>query len=79
MDLSATALQGLQQAEEQLEQAATRIALLGAASPDGLSLDTVDLSAEMLALLSAKKLASVNLQTLRTADEVAKNVINVLA
>jgi hypothetical protein len=78
MDLSAIALRGLQQAEGRLEQAATRIAL-GASSPDGLTLDTVDLSAQMVALLSAKELASVNLQTLRTADEVAKNVIDMLA
>jgi hypothetical protein len=79
MDLSAIALQGLQQAEGQLEHVATRIASFGAGSPDGLLLDTVDLSAEMLALLSAKELASVNLQTLRTAEEIAKNVIDMLA
>jgi hypothetical protein len=78
MDLSAIALRGLQQAEGQLEQAATRIAL-SAGSPGRLTLDAVDLSAQMVALLSAKELASVNLQTLRTADEVAKNVIDMLA
>ena len=62
-----------------MEQAATRIASLGAGRPDGLSLDTVDLSAEMVALLSAKDLASVNLQSLKTADEMAKNVIDMMA
>ena len=57
MDLSAIALQGLQQAESQLNQAAAGIASFGAASPDGAGLDTVSLSAEMVALMSAQNLA----------------------
>ena len=79
MHLSALALQGVQPAETQLEAAATRIASFGAASPDGDSLDTVDLSTEMVALLSANGQASAHLQTLRTAGEISKNLIDVLA
>ena len=79
MHLSALALQGVQPAETQLEAAATRIASFGATSPDGDCLDTVDLSTEMVALLSAKEQASANLQTLRTAGEISKNLIDVLA
>jgi flagellar basal body rod protein FlgG len=79
MDLSAIALQGLDQAEVQLEAAATRLANAGALSPDGTNVDTVDLSAEMVALLSAKNLFSVNLATLRAANEVQKNAIDVMA
>jgi hypothetical protein len=45
MDLSAIALQGLEQGQAQLQQAATSLAGAGAESPDGASLDTVDLSA----------------------------------
>jgi len=39
----------------------------------------VDLSTEMVALLSAKEQASANLQTLRTAGEISQNLIDVLA
>jgi hypothetical protein len=79
MDLSAIALQGLQQATTQLEQAATRIASFGAASADGASLDTVDLSLEMVAMMAAKQQASVNLQNLKTAGEVTQSMIDVMA
>ena len=79
MDLSAIALQGLQQADSQLNQAATRIASFGATSPDSTSLDTVNLSAEMVALMSAQDLASVNLKTLQTADEIQKSLIDIMA
>jgi len=79
MDLSAIALQGMQQAETQLENVAIKIAEYGATSPDGANLDTVDLSAEMVALMSAKNEFSLNLKTLETADEVQKSLIDVMA
>lgn len=79
MDISAIALQGLQQADAQLEQAAVRIASLGATSADGANLDTVDLSAEMVALISAKDLSAVNLNTLKTSDEMQKTAIDLMA
>jgi len=79
MDLSAIALQEVQQAETQLEAAATRLASYGAASSDGISPDTIDLSAEVVALLSAKQQALVNLQTLKTAGEISKTLIDVMA
>ena len=78
MDLSAIALQGLQQADAQLNQAATIIASFGMTSPDGAGLDTVDLSAEVIALLSAKTQTSANLATLKTADEIQKNAIDLI-
>ena len=77
MDLSAIALEGLDQAEIQLEKAATRVASAG--SLDATGSDTVDLSSEMVALLSAKNQFSVNLQTLKIADEVPSNVIDLMA
>jgi len=79
MDLSAIALQGLVQGQVQLERAATRLAGAGAGSPDGASLDTADLSAEVVALMSAKTQYSANLSTLRTADQLQKNVLEVMA
>jgi len=77
MDPSAIALQGLQQADAQLETAAARIANAGAASPDGASLDIVDLSVEMVALMAAQNLFEANVATLRTTDQVQKALIDI--
>jgi flagellar hook protein FlgE len=79
MDLSAIALQGLEQGQARLEQAATRLASAGADTPDGASLDTVDLSAEIVALMSAKNQFSADLSTLKTADQIQKNVLDLMA
>ena len=77
MDISAIALQGLDQAQASLEQAAIRIARFGA-DITGNS-DIVDLSAEMVALMAAKNDFSVNLKVLKTAEEVQKSTIDVSA
>jgi hypothetical protein len=61
MDISAIALQGLDQASAQLDAAAAGIASAGAASPDGANLDVVSLSEEVEALISAKTLYSADL------------------
>jgi flagellar hook protein FlgE len=79
MDPSAIALQGLQQAEVQLEAAASAIASGGATSANGSNLDVVDLSAEMVALMSAQTSFSANLATLKTADQMQKSVIDLTA
>ena len=78
MDLSAIALQGMEQAQVQLGNAATSLAGAGA-SPNGANLDIVDLSAEMVALMSAKNDYSVNLSVLKTAAQIEKQVIDLLA
>jgi flagellar hook protein FlgE len=78
MDLSAIALQGMEQAQVQLENAATRLASAGS-SPSGANLDIVDLSAEMVALMSAKNNFSVNLSVLKTASQIEKQVTDVMA
>jgi flagellar hook protein FlgE len=79
MDLSAIALQGLEQAQVQLQNAAIRLAGAGAESPDGAGLDTVDLSAEIVALMSAKNQFSANLSTLKTADQIQQSLLDVTA
>ena len=79
MDISAIALQGLDQASAQLETAVAGIASAGAASPDGANLDTVSLSEEVVALMSAKTMYSANLSTLRTADQIQKSTIDLVA
>ena len=79
MDLSAIALQGLEQGQVQLDKAAARLAGAGAASGDGASLDTVDLSAEIVALMSAQTQLSASLSILKTAGEIQKNTLDVMA
>jgi hypothetical protein len=79
MDISAIALQGLDQASAQLEAAAAGIASAGAASPDGANLDIVSLSEEVVALMSAKTMDLANLSTLKTADQIQKSTIDLIA
>jgi len=70
MDLSAIALQGLEEGQVQLDGAAARLAGAGAASADGTSPDTVDLSAEIAALMSAQTQFSASLSILKTAGKI---------
>jgi len=76
MNASAIALQGLQQADLQLETAASAIASTGADSSNSGNLDVADLSAEMTALTSAQTLYDANLATLKTADQMEQNLVN---
>jgi flagellar hook protein FlgE len=77
MDPSSIALQALHQADAQLEKAAAEIANAGATSPDTNPLDVVDLSTEMVALMSAQNQFEANLATLRTADQMQKSIIDI--
>ena len=79
MDISSIALQGMTQAEAQLEAAASAIAQAGNSSADGANLDVVDLSAETVAMMSARNQFALNVSTLHTADEVQKSLLNVTA
>jgi flagellar hook protein FlgE len=79
MDLSAIALQGLQQAEVQLNDATAKLASAGGTDANPGNVDVVDLSAEMVALTSAQTLFSVNLATLKTADQIEQSVIDLTA
>jgi len=76
MDASAIALQGLQQAESQLDAAAGGIAQAGAASSNGSNIDVVDLSAEMVELTLAQTQYQADLASLKTADQVEQNLVN---
>jgi flagellar hook protein FlgE len=60
------------------KKAATRIAA-SAATPEGAGLDTVELSVEVIALMSAKNAFSANLKTLKAADEIQDSVIDRMA
>ena len=76
MDPSAIALQGLQQADAQLERAASAIAHVGVTSPDGVPVDIVDLSAELVELMSAQNLFEANLATIKTDNQMQKALID---
>lgn len=78
MDISAIALQGLEQANVQLNNAAANLASAAALSPDGSNVDTVDISAEVVALLSAKNQFSVAAATVKVANEVQKNTVDLI-
>jgi flagellar hook protein FlgE len=79
MDLTSIALQGLAQAEVQLEAATTGLATAGAASPSGANLDVVDLSSQIVALTSAQTVFAIDLATLKTANQIQQNLINLTA
>jgi hypothetical protein len=73
---SSIALQGLQQADVQLTAAATKIASADASSRDAANLDVADLSAEMVALMSAQTAFGVNLAPLKTVDEMQTSLLD---
>lgn len=77
MDLSSIALQGLDRASAQLDAAAGRIvdAGLTSACPPA---DTISLSEEIVALMSAETLYSANISTLKSADQTQRSLLNVL-
>ena len=79
MELSSIALQGLRQADTQLARAASNIASFQANTPAGAGVDTVDLSAAVVALLSAKNSYSANVATVKAAEEIQKTTIDLIA
>lgn len=79
MDVMSAAWQGLQHAEARVEQTAGRLARIGTQSVDGMPTDTVDLGQEMVALLAASNDFRTNLAVLKTGDEMARQVVDLLA
>jgi flagellar basal body rod protein FlgC len=72
-------VQGLQQADARLTDAALQIAGYGADSPQGANLDTVDLSSAMVELRSAKLEFAANLKVMKTAEQVQQHLLDVTA
>jgi hypothetical protein len=79
VDVSAIALQGLQQAETQLNSVANTLAAGGASAINGGNTDVADLSTEVVALNSAQNSFAINLSTLKTANEIQKSTLDLLA
>ena len=77
MDVIGTALGGLQAAQGMLENSARRLASAGTTTMDG-GADSVDLSAEMTALLSAREQFQINARVIHTADEMQKSLVDIL-
>jgi len=78
MDISSIALQGLEQASTQLDAAASCIAGAGAVQY-GVALDTVSVSQELVALMTAQSLFAANINVLKTADQAQQSPLNILA
>jgi flagellar hook protein FlgE len=78
MDISAIARQGLDQAQVQLDSAASQLAG-GTASLDGPNSDSVDLSAGVVGLISAQNNFAANIKVLKTADEIQQLSIDLIA
>jgi flagellar basal body rod protein FlgG len=70
MNIVGVALGGMQAAQQSVEATARRVA-----SPDQAG-DTVDLSAEMVALLSAKNQFAMNAQVVHIADQMQRQVLD---
>jgi len=68
-----TPLQGMSQASASVDRAAARIASLG--TPAG---DSVDLSAEMVALIEGKNNFSANVKSAQTMDEMTQTLLNMV-
>ena len=71
----ASSLQGMQRAETQLQKAAAGIAQWPNAAPDG---DTLDLSAEMVALMTSRDNFMANVEAARTGDEMQRTLLNMV-
>jgi hypothetical protein len=82
--ISASAVQGMQKAEARLEKAADKIAQLpnavdgGAAGVPGAGGDTVDLSAQMVALLGARDNFMANVEAFKTGDALQRTLLNMV-
>ena len=78
MQIFASALQGLNAAETQLDQTASRISRAGG-TESGAAPDSVDLSTDMVNLLTAKQQFAANLKSIGAGNEIDKHTLDILA
>jgi flagellar hook protein FlgE len=74
MDVTSVALSGMQNAQNTLQKSAERLASV---SPENS--DSVELSSQMVAMLSARNQYQTNAAVVRTADDLSKKVLDMLA
>jgi flagellar hook protein FlgE len=77
MQIFASALQGLNSAETKLDQTASRISRAGGGGT-GAAADSVELSTEMLNLLTAKEEYLANLKSIEAGNEIAKHTLDIV-
>ena len=75
MDISSIALGGLGAAESQFNKAASGLAAYSSGAGPA---DTVNLSSSAVALLSAKEAYGANLATVKVADEMSQQTIDLM-
>ncbi len=76
--ISVSSLQGLQNAAAQFDSAAAAIAKLPSGAPSSEAGDTVDLSAAMVLMLSARDAFLANVKTAQTGDELQQTLLNMI-
>ena len=76
MEIQSIGLAGLEKAQEKLAAVAKRLSGGGASSAGSPGSDSVDLSAEMVALLEAKNASGANLKAVETANELASQSLS---
>ncbi len=77
MQIFASALQGLNAAETKLDQTASRLSRAGVAQ-NGPGPDAVDLSTEMVNLMTAQQEYAANLKSLEAGNQIAKHTLDIL-
>ena len=74
MEIQSIGLAGLEKAQEKLAAVAKRLSSGAISSASGG--DSVDLSAEMVALMEAKNASGANLKAVETANEMASQSLS---
>jgi len=77
MEVQSIGLAGLQKAQEKLAAVAKRLST-GTIGGQSSGADSLDLSAEMVALLESKHSAQANLKLVESANELASQTIDIL-
>jgi hypothetical protein len=77
MEVQSIGLAGLEKAQEKLAAVAKRLAV-GTIGTSSSGSDSVDLSAEVVALLEAKLSTQTNLKMVESANELASRTIDIL-
>lgn len=79
MDVASIALQGLSQSETQLDAAASSLVDSATGTSGSANLDTLDLSTNILELIAAQTQFSIDLSTVKAAEQVQQSTIDLLA
>ena len=77
MDILAAAVQGLNAAQDQVDQAAVRLSR-AATVDSGAPGDIVDLSTEIVNLMAGKLQYEANLKSLQTGGEMVKHTLDIV-